>query len=430
MFVLFTATQGSKSILNLFRIEQAHAFLRAAQTEFCAALFCAAVQKIWRNEGITLRVLHIANTYFFVERLLPGKLEGLRKAGWEVHAAAPLPPQYQKDTPLPCWFHPLPMARNIAPFEDIRTLFSCVRLIAHGRYDLIHTHTAKAGFLGRLAAWLCEVPCLHTVHGLPYYEGQPFFQRNGYRALEWLAAHWCAGILSQNHEDIERLRALHALPPERLFYEGNGLDFEEVAQWSADREEVRQELKLEKDDVAIALLARLEPVKDHRTFLKAFEEVFQTCPHAVAVIAGANFGRNGTYEREILRAFSISPAKGRIRMLGYRKDAGRILAGCDILALTSEKEGLPRVVMEAMGLGLAVAATDVPGTRELIRDGITGLLVPAGNSHALADAFRRLISSPILRVRLGTAAQRFARQELDERQVISRILNAYQYTVT
>ena len=377
-----------------------------------------------------MRVLHIANTSFFVERLLSGKLEGLRKAGWEVHAAAPLPPEDHSGASLPCWFHPLPMARNIAPFEDARTLFACTRLIAQGGYDLIHTHSAKAGFLGRLAAWLCAVPCLHTVHGLPYYDGQPFFQRNAYRALEWLAAHWCAGILSQNREDIDQLKRLRALPPDRIFYEGNGLDFEQVAQWRAKREAVRRELKLEKDDVAIALLARLEPVKDHRTFLRAFEEVFQTCPRAVAVVAGGNFSRNSVYEREILRAFSISPAKGRIRMLGYRKDAGQILAGCDILALTSEKEGLPRVVMEAMGLGLAAVATDVPGTRELIRDGITGLLVPFGNAYALADAFRRLIASPALRARLGAAAQRFARQELDEQQVISRILNAYQYTVT
>ncbi len=375
-----------------------------------------------------MRVLHIANTWFFVERLLSGKLEGLRDAGWDVHAAAPVPEE-KRGALLPCWFHPLPMARDIAPFSDGRTLLCCMKLLSEGNYDLVHTHSAKAGFLGRLAAWLCGVPCVHTVHGLPFYEGQPALSRTLCRALEWLAAHWCEGILSQNSADLSALRALNVLPPQRIFYEGNGLNLPQTARVAACRSDMRAELGLSETDVAIGLLARLEPVKDHRTFLRGFEELCRRDKRAVAVVAGGNFGRSSEYARETLRQYESSPFKGRIRLLGYRKDPCRVLSACDILALTSEKEGLPRVVMEAMTLGLPVAATDAPGTRELVRNGVNGLLVPVGNPHALCEALERLSASPALRARLGAAGERFAWRELSEKRVLSRILSAYESIV-
>ena len=126
------------------------------------------------------RVLHIANTQFFVEHLLAGKLRGLSQAGYAIEVAAPR----VQDPALPYPFHNLPIPRNLSPLGDIRALYETVRLLKSGRFDLVHTHSAKAGFIGRAGAWLCGLPSLHTAHGLPFYQGQPPLPRLLYRNLE------------------------------------------------------------------------------------------------------------------------------------------------------------------------------------------------------------------------------------------------------
>ena len=367
------------------------------------------------------RVLHIANTQFFVEHLLAGKLRGLSQAGYAIEVAAPR----VHDPALPYPFHNLPIPRNLSPLGDIRALYETVRLLKSGRFDLVHTHSAKAGFIGRAGAWLCGLPSLHTAHGLPFYQGQPPLPRLLYRNLERLAAKCCNGVLCQNRADLQTLTKLHFLPESALFYEGNGVDVDALRSHLPERAAIRRELGLEERDVAVALFARLEPVKDHATFLSALSRVCAQDPRCVALLAGANFGRSGRYERELRASIERHPFRSRIKLLGFREDASRLLCGCDAAVLTSRKEGVPRILMEAMSIGLPVAATSAPGTRELVRHGVTGLLSPVGDSEALARNLLEIVREPELRARLGAAAARYAQSELAENAVIGRILRAY-----
>lgn len=372
-----------------------------------------------------LKVLHIANTGFFIQKLLSGKLEALANAGLEIHTAAP-----PSSIDLGSNFHPLRIAREISLFSDIASVSSCVRLLKREHFDLVHTHSSKAGFVGRLAAKCCCVPCVHTVHGLPFYKGQNRLHYNIYLNLERMAAKWSAALLSQNKEDAQTMRFLHFLPDNRIFVEGNGVHVESLAALAQERSAVRKELGIAENEVAIAFFARLEPVKGHLVFLRAFEQVYARFPNAVALFAGANFGRQSDYAALVHTELSRSPASKGIRLLGYRDDAQRVLAGCDIVALASQKEGIPRILMEGMALGRPCAATDVTGTSELVLHNVTGLLSSANDSNLLAASLCALVESEDLRIRLGAAAKKRAKEEFDEKDVIERILDAYAFVCT
>ncbi|MGI6192561.1 MAG: glycosyltransferase [Christensenellales bacterium] len=367
-----------------------------------------------------MRVLHMANSYFFVRRLLAGKLNGLSAEGVRVEAAATVP---KGASELPFLVHDLPVPRSINPVGDAAAFIRALEIIRKGSYDIVHTHSAKAGFIGRLAAYFLDVPCVHSVHGLPFYEGQNPFAHGFFKALERFAGKRCSLILAQNHEDCETLRKL--LPHQQVLYEGNGLDVAMVSAYAAQRDEARKRMGLKETDVAVAMFARFEPVKRQDVFLDAFEQAAAKNGNLVAVFAGADMGRGGTYASGILRRIEQSPFKERILNLGFLEEPLSTLCGCDIVALTSEKEGIPRIVMEGMALSLPVCATDAPGTRELVRHRASGLLSPVGDSEVFCVNLLELAGDAALRKALGEAGNRFARAELDESLVIKRILTAY-----
>ncbi len=367
-----------------------------------------------------MRVLHIANSYFFVERLLSGKLSGLLTEGITVEAAAPVPKDAAE---LPFLVHDLPVPRSISPINDAKAFFRAAEIIRKGHYDIVHTHSAKAGFVGRMAAYFLDVPCVHSAHGLPFYAGQSRLRHGFYKALERYAGKRCSMVLAQNHEDCETLRTL--LPDQKVLYEGNGLDVAAASAFAIHRESARRQLGLKDSDVAVALFARVEPVKRQDVFLDAFEQAAAQNGDLVAVFAGADLGRGGKFAAAIKSRIEHSPFCDRIRSLGFLDEPLFTLSGCDIVALTSEKEGIPRIVMEGMALSLPVCATDAPGTRELVRHGSNGLLSPVGDSAAFCANLLELSKDANLRKALGAAGSRFALAELDESMVIKRILAAY-----
>lgn len=362
------------------------------------------------------RVLHIANTSFFINRLLSDKLFALNDCGFSSVVAAPQADALVTDFPA----YSLDMARNISPYQDARSLIDCIKLIRSSRCDIVHTHSAKAGFIGRAAAYAAGVPCVHTAHGLPFYEGQRNWEHSLYRYLERTATNLCDCVLCQNHADVEALKAISARTP--IYYEGNEVNFERIQSYRNRRAHARARLGLWKEDIAIGFFARIEPVKRHDVFLNAFEHMDQ---HAIAILAGARMDQNSEYEAYIRKIVTHSKAERRCVDLGFLSDPLSVLCACDIVALTSEKEGMPRILMEAMALGIPVCATAAPGTVELVRHEVTGLLSPVNDVQAFADNLSLLCSSREKRTRLGTNGQQYAAHELCLENVINRITRAY-----
>jgi len=381
-------------------------------------------RELIREKGMDkIKVAHAATIDGSIHGILSGKLKGLIEKGYEIHAISS-PGRYEdKIRQRQIHFHPILIKRNISPFHDMMAILKMIRLFRKEKFHIVHTHTAKAGFVGRVAATLAGVPVIvHTSHGLPFYEGQGFLQFNLYKVLEKVASKCCHAVFSQNHEDMEIMKKYRIASADRIHYEGNGVNVRELDRVArlTDPVELRERLGLH-GRLVIGYYARLESVKGHLFFLKGFKAAADRFEGAVCLMAG-----EGPMEEPIRDAINKLGLNGQVRLLGFREDIPSLLTITDILVLTSKKEGIPRVVMEAMALGVPVIATNVLGNRELIRDRETGLLVPYGDEKALGEALTELMGNPEMRHRYGSAGRKRIEAYYLEEQAVDRIHALYQ----
>ena len=309
--------------------------------------------------------------------------------------------------------HTVPMPRGPEPWMLISAIREIARYLRSARPDIVHTHCAVPGFVGRLAAGLAGVPVIiHTAHGFPFHEGMPWHERLPLVTAERLCGLFTDTLLTQNRGDLEQSERLGIGPRGRRHYIGNGIDVTQFCPrpGRAQRREVP----------TLTCVARLEPVKNHRMLFAA----------------AAILNRRGTRFR--LRLVGVGPLRekyedlcrrlgiqAQVEFLGYRNDMPELLAETDIAVLTSVKEGLPRAAIEAMAMGLPVVATRAPGTREVVRHGETGLTVEIGDEPGLADALGLLLQDSELRARLGAHGRRVVLEEFDERPVVNKLRELY-----
>lgn len=322
----------------------------------------------------------------------------------------------------------VPMERSIKPAADLRSIAAMYRLFRKERYDIVHTHTAKAGIIGRVAAKLAGVPTIiHTSHGLPFYEGQSKKAYYIYQILEKIGAFCCHSLASQNAEDAQVLRKL--VPWRPVFMEGNGVDLERLdAMASLMTPERLQELRtmhgIPQEKLVLLMAARFESVKDHFLLLEALLELKQAGTlNWVTVLAG-----QGPLEDAVKEFLLTNDMAGDVVCIGQQSSIVPWIVMADAVTLTSEKEGIPRSLMEAMALRKPIAATDVLGTRELVASGQTGMLVPYRNAGLLSEALGSLMSSQDERARLGEEGRCRIKAEFTEALVVERLKRLYRET--
>lgn len=365
-------------------------------------------------------VAHLVTSQLSVRTILRSKLKGLADRGYrQIVIAGPdgvetTPPQGVK-------LYDVDMARSISPFRDWRSLRAIKNILRRERPDIVHTRTAKAGFLGRLGARQAGIPIIvHTTHGLPYHYAQSPLAFRLYRALERRAGRWSTFLLSQNRDDFDRIINDGLITPQRAGWEGNGVDVGALTSHdaAAGRKRIRAEFGVASDEVLCVMLARLEPIKRVDRFIQAM--VRTKAGSLRCVIAGDGPTRD-TLEEQAAEA----KLSRRLEFMGLRSDPWDLLAAADIVCLTSDKEGLPRSIMEAMALQRCVVATDVPGTCEVVRNGRTGLLVPRDDSAALAAALDKLAGDPALRQQFGNAGFERVSRYFNEKDVLDRLERLY-----
>jgi glycosyltransferase involved in cell wall biosynthesis len=368
---------------------------------------------------MSLKVLQLVTTYQSLVSILDTKLRLLQKmSGVELHVASSF--EDKSETRLPAGtYHKIPMARQVSPISDIVSIVLLLILIKKHKFDMIHTHTAKAGMVGAIAGWLAGVPVVHSYHGLPFFKGQPpwrkFFAKYGEAIISLIRS----ALLSQNKGDYDKIAgAWYTICP--VYYSGNGIDPKGV------NESARQNLDkvaglFDSNRLHLLCVSRLEPVK---MVAKVIETVryLDTCGMPVeCIIAG-----KGHLRKRLQNRVDALGLQQSIRIL-YSPYAHSLIAKCDALILASRKEGLPRAVLEAMALGKPVLATDVQGTRELLVHEETGILVPADSQDALNAAAKRLLSDKAIRDKYGKAGRTRAFTEYDtEGKTVDLWLRTYQ----
>lgn len=311
------------------------------------------------------------------------------------------------------------MLRRPAPFADLAALRRLARLIRGERYDVVHTHCAKAGFLGRRAAWKAGVPAvLHTPHCFPFQRvDTPLVGL--YRWLERRAARWAHRIVLV--ADSQRQVALDAgiCPEEQLAVVQNGIELPSETPERL-RRRYREELGLGDDELAVAFVGRVTPQKDVQTFLSMAEALLSGIPNVALFLVGS--ADDVSYLRSLRPPVSqearavvtdgggaAEPPLWRpslpVRMLGHRADAAELVAAFDAVVLPSRYEGLPYSLLEAMACGVPAVASDVTGCCDVIEDGVSGFLVPPARASAFAHKTARLLGNADLRRRMGAAAR-------------------------
>jgi len=334
---------------------------------------------------------------------------GLDPGRFEVHLVASLRRGREILFDLPALsrrgvrLHVVPISRRISPIDDARSLRRLVRLFKQERFDVVHTHSAKAGFLGRLAARISRVPrVIHTPHVWPFqWAGGP--ARILYWLLERLAAGWCDRLVcvGPGQREFGLASRVAGNNDSKLAVIPNGIDPTPVDD-AADRKRVRAELGVTPGDFAVGMVARLAPQKGVGKFLEAAALVARERRDVRFLLVGS--GPLERSVRERARELGLGPA--RLALLGHREDVPRLCSGFDVFALSSLYEGLPYVLLEAMAARLAIVATRVPGVEDVIEDGVTGRLAPPGDAGEIARAILELLSDFDARYDLGQAARR------------------------
>ena len=296
------------------------------------------------------------------------------------------------------------LVRDIRPVKDWRAFWALLNIFRRERPHIVHTHTSKAGFLGRWAARLSKVPLIvHTPHGHVFWG---YFNRPTslfYALLE----RWTARITDRIVVLTEQEKKDHlsfCIAPEDKFevvHSGVGLDnFRSVCR---DPIQTKEDLGIPSRAAVIGTVGRLTPIKGHRFLIDAARGVLAEHPDTVFILIGD--GESAEALRSLATRLGVS---GNIRFLGWRPDVAEIISVVDIFVFPSLNEGMGRAVVEAMALGKPVVASRVGGIIDIVRDGENGLLVPPADSDELAAAIKSLLSDPAERERLGLEGKRQA----------------------
>jgi glycosyltransferase involved in cell wall biosynthesis len=291
------------------------------------------------------------------------------------------------------------LGRRLHPWQDLVALARLVRLLRRVRPTIVHTHTAKAGTLGRIAALLAGVPVrVHTFHGHVF---QGYFgpgMTRVFLAVERLLARATTKVVTvSDSQASELVQTYRICPAEKMRAIPLGLELDRFApaRTAALRGDLRAELGIG-DEPIVTIVGRLAPIKNHGLLLEAAARLAsQGRPCHFAIVGG---GAEEAALRERARSLGV---QDRVTFLGWRRDLDRVYAGSDVVALTSSNEGTPVALIEALAAGRAVVSTEVGGVRDVLQDGALGLLVPPGDAEALAGALGRLLDDPALREAMG-----------------------------
>lgn len=377
-----------------------------------------------------IRVLHVItrlirggadeNTVLTAERLEARGYESWILAGRGSELEAFSPAVRARTRVLP------ELVRDPDPVRDAVALAKLVRMLRRERWDLVHTHTAKAGFLGRMAARIAGVPhVVHTLHGVTFHEHVSAPLRALYVALERFAAVRCDALIAVG-DDVKRKYLAERIGREDQYITiASGMDvapFEAVRRdGTASRVQVRTELGLTDSDVVVGMVSRLEPRKGWRHLFEAAARLAPDFP-ALRVLAVGEGSQRAEIEAHVRRL----GMGDRVRFAGYRSDIARVISAFDVAALTSLWEGLPRVLVQYSLLEKPIVTSDVEGAHEVVEDGSTGYVVEGRDGAALADRLRRLVANPALRAEMGRKARERVAGRWDASLMVDRIADVYE----
>jgi glycosyltransferase involved in cell wall biosynthesis len=313
--------------------------------------------------------------------------------------------------------------RAVRPSRDWRAWRQLRRAYSDFQPDIIHTHSSKAGILGRRAARACpRAGVVHTIHGMSFNRTQPPAVRQLYRALEKIAARRTHRLVAVAQAMVRQALAAGLAPPEKFVTIYSGMRVDWFTPDSARRAAARRELGAGDDDVVVASVARMFSNKGYEQLIPALADAARSCPALRFVWIGDGPSREDFVQR--MRRLGLHE---RLHLTGLLapEQVADCLQGVDLVAHCSQWEGLPRAVVQALLLAKPVVCFDNDGAPEVVLEGRTGRLVPFNDVAALTRAIADLAADPAARQRLGQAGRELCLPMFDYCTMVDRLERLY-----
>lgn len=350
-----------------------------------------------------LRVLHIVGESRFggAAKIILGLGHVARNEGWQADILTTDPIFQQAVTQHGLGLVNLDVIRReIRPFWDLGGLVRLHGFLRREAYDIVHTHTSKGGFVGRLAAKLAGVPMiLHTAHGFAFHEASPPRTRRFYSTMERIASHWCDRVITVSEFHRNWALELGMCSPDKIVAIPNGIA-DPGRHSNVDFVQLRRQLQKRNGDFLILCVGRLAPDKGLEYLIEAAAAMPQMERRLQIVIAG-----DGPAREQLERFAAKLGVIDRVSFIGFREDVADLLAACDLVVLPSVREGLSIALLEAMAAGKPIVATSIGSQREVALHAEVGLFVRPADAISLAEAILRLAADQTLMTRLGNNAR-------------------------
>lgn len=315
------------------------------------------------------------------------------------------------------------LQRNIHPLRDREALQQLQEELEQLQPDVVHTHSAKAGILGRMAAWKKKVPVVvHSVHGAPFYPYQNPLAYWAYRWCEWYAAKRCHHMICVAQAMTDLMVKARIAPREKFTTIYSGMDTRPFLDASSQRLASRQALGFAEDDIVVGKIARLAPLKGHEYLLRIAQELVQTEPRLKFLLVG-----DGILTEKIKDELRLRNLEKHFILTGLvpPEQVPELVAAMDIVVHTSLREGLARVLPQALLAGLPVISFDIDGAREVCISNETGWLIPPKDELQLLQGILDLAQDPAKRERMGRAGQARFAEQFDHQFMTRQIRDCY-----
>ena len=373
-----------------------------------------------------MKVCQVCAIDFTVEKFLLPLIDGMESVGWEVTIICSNGPSVPILTNKGYRFRTVPIARSMNLFKGIRTIFILYKIFKNEKFDIIHVHTPVAALLGRIAAFFVRKSfVVYTAHGFYFHDEMPFLKRNFFLLIEIISGKFTDLLFCQSSEDAIIAKKSGIMVADRIIAIGNGVD-DSIFNFSKyiDRiNENRSILGIPLNACVVGIIGRMVKEKGYSELLEASVRLAEKYPNFYLLIVGSKLESDHDASIENCIQNAKNKLGTRLISLGYRNDTPMLISIMDIFCLPSYREGMPRTIIEAMMMGKPVVATKIRGSRELLLQEQTGLLVNSKNTVELFIALEKLILNEKLRLNMGINAMEKAKLFYKEEKIIQLQIN-------
>lgn len=313
------------------------------------------------------------------------------------------------------------LGREISPADDLVSLARMVQVVRGLAPDVVHTHMAKAGTVGRLAARMCGVPLIvHTYHGHVFHSYFGPAKTRVFLTIERALGMVSDRLIVVGDGQRAEIAGYGVAPARKLEPIRLGLELGQFLHAEEARGALRRELRVDATAPLIGIVARLVPIKAHEVFLQSAAQLLQAEPRARFLVIGD--GERRAELEALVERLGIGDA---VTFLGWRRDMVSVYADLDVVALTSRNEGSPVALIEAMAAARPVISTRVGGVPEVVVDGVTGLTIPSSEPSALTEGTLKLLRDRDLADGLAAAGRRHVYPRYDVSRLVDDVRNLY-----